>query len=84
MSPLGLAELASIRVGTTIAQLPMKGLAIVKVPKLPLEEQQMMIAAYQDERSVLDKQLSEILKKLQHSKEQLYQEMGIADVYTQH
>lgn len=84
LSPLGLAELASIRVGTTIAQLPMKGLATVKVPKLPLEEQKMMIAVYQDERSMLDKQLSEILKKLQQSKEQLYQEMGITDVYTQH
>ena len=83
-SPLGLAELASIRVGTTIAQLPMKGLATVKVPKLPLEEQKEMMDAYQDERSVLDEQLSEIMKKIQHSKEQLYQEMGITDVYTQH
>ena len=83
-SPLGLAELASIRVGTTIAQLPMKGLATVKVPKLPLEEQKEMMDAYQDERSVLDEQLSEIMKKIKHSKEQLYQEMGITDVYTQH
>ena len=83
-SPLGLAELASIRVGTTIAQLPMKGLATVKVPNLPLEEQKKMMDAYQDERSLLDKQLSEIMKKIQHSKEQLYQEMGITDVYTQH
>ena len=84
LSPLGLAELASIRVGTTIAQLPMKGLATVKVPNLPLEEQKKMMDAYQDERSVLDKQLSEIMKKIQHSKEQLYQEMGITDVYTQY
>ena len=84
LSPLGLAELASIRVGTTIAQLPMKGLATVKVPNLPLEEQKKMMDAYQDERSLLDKQLSEIMKKIQHSKEQLYQEMGITDVYTQH
>ena len=83
-SPLGLAELASIRVGTTIAQFPMKGLATVKVPNLPLEEQKKMMDAYQDERSVLDKQLSEIMKKIQHSKEQLYQEMGITDVYTQY
>lgn len=83
-SPLGLAELASIRVGTTIAQLPMKGLATVKVPNLSLEEQKKMMDAYQDERRVLDKQLSEIMKKIQHSKEQLYQEMGITDVYTQH
>ena len=83
-SPLGLAELASIRVGTTIAQLPMKGLATVKVPKLPLEEQKEMMDAYQDERSVLDEQLSEIMKNIKHSKEQLYQEMGITDVYTQH
>ena len=83
-SPLGLAELASIRVGTTIAQLPMKGLATVKVPNLPLEEQKKMMDAYQDERSLLDKQLSEIMKKIQHSKEQLYQKMGITDVYTQH
>lgn len=83
-SPLGLAELASIRVGTTIAQLPMKGLAIVKVPKLPLEEQKKMMDAYQGERSLLDKQLSEITMKIQQQKEQLYQEMGITDVYTQH
>ena len=83
-SPLGLAELASIRVGTTIAQLPMKGLAVLKVPRIPLEEQKKMMDAYQDERSALDKQLSEIMKKIQHSKEQLYQEMGITDVYTQH
>ena len=83
-SPLGLAELASIRVGTTIAQLPMKGLATVKVPKLPLEEQKKMMDAYQGERSLLDKQLSEITMKIQQQKEQLYQEMGITDVYTQH
>lgn len=83
-SPLGLVELASIRVGTTIAQLPMKGLATVKVPEFSLEEQKKMMDAYQDERSVLDKQLSEILKKIQHSKEQLYQAMGITDVYTKH
>ena len=83
-SPLGLAELASIRVGTTIAQLPMKGLAVLKVPRLPLEEQKKMMDVYQDERNVLDKQLSEIMKKIQHSKEQLYQEMGITDVYTQY
>ena len=83
-SPLGLAELASIRVGTTIAQLPMKGLATVKVPKLPLEEQKKMMDAYQGERSLLDKQLSEITMKIQQQKEQLYQEMGIMDVYTQH
>jgi len=83
-SPLGLAELASIRVGTTIAQLPMKGLATVKVPKLPLEEQEKMMDAYQDERSLLDKQLSEITMKIQQQKEHLYQEMGITDVYTQH
>ncbi|SFE94474.1 N-6 DNA methylase [Trichococcus pasteurii] len=82
-SPLGLAELASIRVGTTIAQLPMKGLATVKVPKLPLEEQKKMMDAYQGERSLLDKQLSEITMKIQQQKEQLYQEMGITDVYTQ-
>ena len=83
-SPLGLAELASIRVGTTIAQLPMKGLATVKVPKLPLEEQKKMMDAYQGERSLLDKQLSEITMKIHQQKEQLYQEMGITDVYTQH
>ena len=83
-SPLGLAELASIRVGTTIAQLPMKGLATVKVPKLPLEEQKKMMDAYQGERSLLDKQLSEITKKIQQQKEHLYQEMGITDMYTQH
>lgn len=83
-SPLGLAELASIRVGTTIAQLPMKGLATVKVPNLSLEEQKEMMDAYQEKRSVLDEQLSEIMKKIKNSKEQLYQEMGITDVYTQH
>ena len=43
-----------------------------------------MMDAYQEKRSVLDEQLSEIMKKIKNSKEQLYQEMGITDVYTQH
>ncbi|WP_413517777.1 N-6 DNA methylase [Carnobacterium maltaromaticum] len=81
ISPVGLAQLASFRVGTTIAQLPIKALEQLKVPKIPLEKQTLMIEEYQKEKQNLESELSLILDKIKQEKNGLYKKMGISELY---
>lgn len=80
-SPLGLAELDAARVGTTIAQIPMKGLANIKVPRLSLSKQQKAIEAYSEKQQDLEKRLAAILAEMNQIKNDLYEEMGISKIY---
>lgn len=80
-SPLGLAQLASIKVGAAIAQIPLKALKELEIPLVDIQEQNDMINNYDKESEQLKQEYQEIMKKLKEVDQQLYKNMKINDLF---
>ena len=81
-SPVGLAQISIARVGTTIAQIPRKNLAQLKIPLISVEQQKKSVNQYEEKRIKIEEAMKKLEEQHQMVQMELYDEMGIYDVYS--
>lgn len=82
-SPVGLAQLESISMGTTVHQIPIKELREYRIPLIPFESQIDLIKNYQENNVKIKMKIDELEKQKKKLKLALYKEMNISDLYKQ-
>ncbi|MDT2706777.1 N-6 DNA methylase [Enterococcus dispar] len=80
-SPVGLAQLESISMGTTIRQIPIRDLREYRVPMITLEQQQIMLDKYRENNTRIKEKMTELRRQKEELKSVLYQEMNISDLF---
>lgn len=80
-SPVGLAQLESISMGTTIRQIPIRDLREYRVPMISLEQQQMMLTKYRENNTRIMEKIAELNRQKEELKSTMYQEMNISDLF---
>lgn len=67
--------------GSTVLNLPTKDIEDFMIPVLPLEQQQRIVAEYEQQQAKLKEQLEEILSKLKEAKLNAFKDMGIKETF---
>lgn len=81
-SPIMQFLLRSKLTGTTVMNLPIKEVESLPIPKIPLEQQQRIVATYQEKSAALKKQIAQLKKELDSVKLKSFEEMGIGGTFT--
>lgn len=68
--------------GTTVMNLPIKEVEALQIPKLPLEEQQGIVATYREKASNLKAQIAQLQQELDSVKLKSFEAMGIGNTFS--
>lgn len=68
--------------GTSVKVLPLTDIEEFRVPILPINQQQEIVAKYEEKQLKLKAELEEVLNQMKQTKHQAFEEMGIGNTYS--